>query len=34
LKKAKEEKLEREFEKKCLRLLKIEDWSSLDELAT
>ncbi|CDW78380.1 tpr repeat [Stylonychia lemnae] len=28
------QKTEREFENRCLRLLKIEDWQSLDELAS
>jgi len=32
--KAKSEKTEREFENKCLRYLKIEDWDSLDQISS
>jgi len=30
----KEERLEREFEKKCMDLIKYEDWTGLDSAAT
>jgi uncharacterized protein HemY len=30
----KQEKTERDFESKCLRYLKIEDWNTLDKIAT
>lgn len=32
--KMKEERLERDFEKKCQKLIKAEDWQQLDTLST
>lgn len=32
--KQKEEKMEKEFENKCLRYIKIEDWDTLDKIST
>lgn len=33
-KKIRQEKIERDFENKCLRLLKIGDWNTLDQIAS